>query len=517
MFEKYCRDLEVGLHPNRHRIGSYIMLKPVSVLSMTTTFSVLSLLALSSSVSLADSFFGLPHTALGSAQLTQGTGGHLVVSNIGSSGQDGVSIDLDEGDGLELTLPQELDPGLLANGSFMRLTRTDPCSGATAITTFEVASGLLELSADFSGLGATARTVELYLDCRLVARYPGHTGAWDLQIPGPLPADSKCVTINSCVNGVCAPLTIYEFDDIEASTPAGGQAVIDEVRLIPEGLPPSPPFDLSVVSVQALGMGSFAISDEALFVADAGGLPIRALGQATMTATACHDCLVISNIGSSGDDGVCIDPVGSQAVEITLPGPMDPCAIAEGAFMQLVRKYPASGSQASTETENVGGVFHIVADFREIGSPSRTIEFYRDGILLEQTTGHTGSWDLKIPGPVPAGSKCITINSCVNGICAPLTIYAFDDAEVTTPSENSVVVDQVRFIPETPDPLEPLTLVDLQAADLPQLILQIAEPPKCGDAQHPILPGDTNKDCYVNLFDLVPLSLNWLRCTAPMP
>jgi len=43
--------------------------------------------------------FGLDHNPLGNAQLSS-DGGRLTVSNIGSSGKDGVSIDLGESQGL---------------------------------------------------------------------------------------------------------------------------------------------------------------------------------------------------------------------------------------------------------------------------------------------------------------------------------------------------------------------------------------------------------------------------------
>ncbi len=37
----------------------------------------------------------------------------------------------------------------------------------------------------------------------------------------------------------------------------------------------------------------------------------------------------------------------------------------------------------------------------------------------------------------------------------------------------------------------------------------------CGDALHPISPGDTTEDCRVNIEDMVVLAANWLTCTAP--
>lgn len=37
----------------------------------------------------------------------------------------------------------------------------------------------------------------------------------------------------------------------------------------------------------------------------------------------------------------------------------------------------------------------------------------------------------------------------------------------------------------------------------------------CGDSDHPILPGDFNRDCIIDLADLVVITSNWLSCTSP--
>ena len=41
-------------------------------------------------------------------------------------------------------------------------------------------------------------------------------------------------------------------------------------------------------------------------------------------------------------------------------------------------------------------------------------------------------------------------------------------------------------------------------------------PPVCGDAWHPISPGDRNGDCYVNTVDLIPMAQQWLDCVHPL-
>jgi hypothetical protein len=41
----------------------------------------------------------------------------------------------------------------------------------------------------------------------------------------------------------------------------------------------------------------------------------------------------------------------------------------------------------------------------------------------------------------------------------------------------------------------------------------ISDVAACGDYQHPIPPGDVNKDCRVDLLDFAVLAENWLVCT----
>ena len=41
------------------------------------------------------------------------------------------------------------------------------------------------------------------------------------------------------------------------------------------------------------------------------------------------------------------------------------------------------------------------------------------------------------------------------------------------------------------------------------------KPDACGDLGTVFLPGDTNKDCYVNMLDLVDVFSDWLECNDP--
>jgi hypothetical protein len=47
--------------------------------------------------------------------------------------------------------------------------------------------------------------------------------------------------------------------------------------------------------------------------------------------------------------------------------------------------------------------------------------------------------------------------------------------------------------------------------------INIKAAPVCGDANHPLLPGDVDGNCYVDLFDFSLMAQNWLGCVSPDP
>lgn len=53
-------------------------------------------------------------------------------------------------------------------------------------------------------------------------------------------------------------------------------------------------------------------------------------------------------------------------------------------------------------------------------------------------------------------------------------------------------------------------------SDLGEYFVRVLSPePRCGDLDHPYPPGDTNKDCYVDIRDLAVMASSWLECTSP--
>ena len=115
--------------------------------------------------------FGLPHTAMGAAQLDTIAGDTLIVSNIGSSGNDGVSIDLgtshDAGHMMGFRLPAGNLNGFW-NAALVGQIGGLP-GGATVFSAHAtITNDTVHVNIDFSPMGTTTRKLDIFNDGVLV-------------------------------------------------------------------------------------------------------------------------------------------------------------------------------------------------------------------------------------------------------------------------------------------------------------------------------------------------------------
>jgi hypothetical protein len=129
---------------------------------------------------LADVFFGLGHTPLGQAQLSVDSNG-LVVSNIGSSGEDGVRIALPDNitlwDANILDLGDPNDPlNPIPDGAFIEVTSRGIVDGIpdsnVSVVRHEDTGAQVTTTVDFSALGPASLTAYYYLEGDLVLIEP---------------------------------------------------------------------------------------------------------------------------------------------------------------------------------------------------------------------------------------------------------------------------------------------------------------------------------------------------------
>ncbi len=115
--------------------------------------------------------FGLHHTALGAAVLDTLPGDTLIVSNLGSSGNDGVSIDLGSSSDAGHMMGFRLPAGNL-NGSWNAALVGQIGGlpgGATVLSAHaNIANDTVHVNIDFGPMGTTTRKLEIYNDGVLV-------------------------------------------------------------------------------------------------------------------------------------------------------------------------------------------------------------------------------------------------------------------------------------------------------------------------------------------------------------
>ncbi|HYH47244.1 MAG TPA: hypothetical protein VEG34_16305, partial [Thermoanaerobaculia bacterium] len=145
--------------------------------------------------------FGLRHVPLGDARLAADRNGNLRVSRLGSSGEDGVAVELGAAQGWDADWLDLNPAGTAPDGASLSLTFVGRVDGAPrqemAVLRAEDIGETMEISVDFSALGASSTVIEVRdggPEGRLVAHVEGGTGpvAQRIQFPfyghiGPLP------------------------------------------------------------------------------------------------------------------------------------------------------------------------------------------------------------------------------------------------------------------------------------------------------------------------------------------
>jgi hypothetical protein len=493
--------------------------------------------------------FGLTHHALGSAHL-EASGGTLTVSNIGSSGKDGVGVDVGETyfhflsevrvdvPKLPVGLAYTYDAlGRLASGGDGRLMTL---SG-------EIIPGgplsVLQITPDFSPLGATTSSVSLFLDGDLVFQQSGLSG------PGcffPSPP--------TCVVGVGRPhhapdgtILIRFPAPTPVSIPGGPTIQADEMYLAAEGQLDEIAFighpELRVACPIWGNGDGFTILDEAL---GCHGVSYRALGQARLEPSG--GTLTVSNIGSSGKDGVSIDlddpldPIGSSGEDgvrvATEPiGLRDDGDAVFASATGTLGSGPPGSPLGSAGCQNQGGVVRASADYSPIGSPTGRVEVYAEGALVGSAVVPGGGFVATVvPGPLGPPSivgvgKVLPDPPCfVVDLDRLATIVpeggtlGFEGDQVRLLADAATATIDVEIIALSLSGLEPITITGVDRIVLcpwdldddgvvgfQDLLSVLAE---WGPYQPcpPFKPEDFDMDCDVGFQDLLALLSTWGPC-----
>jgi hypothetical protein len=230
-------------------------------LAVTNAFG--SALSLPARLAVAVPFAGLAHTALGDATLSVQSN-QLTASNLGSSGQDGVSIALPSTlSGLDVHW-QPLDPSAaLPFGAYIQEQVVGTANGVTngvlgTVTMTKYGTSDYAVSADFSPIGASTCTVQAYRNGVLVAQATNQPGA-SLMASCNIWGESGCIPPMGPIFGGG-----WDWTNDALITLAGGPSVLcDHLYITPENVPGSSAltaFQITASQVPSLSVTAETVS-----------------------------------------------------------------------------------------------------------------------------------------------------------------------------------------------------------------------------------------------------------------
>ena len=346
-------------------------------------------------VGMPTSFSGLLNTPVGNGSLVEGADGALIVSNLGSSGQDGVSINLGRAVSCLMALaPVEPIPV----GGWLQAAATGSVGGVTnhpagTLRVTHVNTGIqgYQVSADLSALGSPTERLEVWSQGTMVATFTSQpTGVVALASSLPI------------YWGKLGPVTglppyygclVIQYPDPIDLWVTGIHYVGDELRVLQNA---GPAVDyLSAFTITAGNVGAFNITQETSVGTSAmfAGLLNTPLGNAYIGSIGTNgtDGINTCNLGSSGQDGVSLVLGQAKSCSVTL-APVTPVPL--GGWLQA----DAVGSLGGVTNSPVGTLrvthdstgddgYQVTADLSALGSPTARLEVWSNHSLVAAFAG----------------------------------------------------------------------------------------------------------------------------------
>jgi len=369
---------------------------------------------------------GMEHTSLGGAALGTPTERKLTVSNIGSSGQDGVEVKWRTAYGGGSTVG--VGPLLDTPGAELKIKRKGwdgLIYGTHRLTSNGDGTGMFEF--DFSGLGATAlHVVEYDASGNVVSDFTGGGGV----------VNKEWVPNFTCPDG-SQPIIMMRWMKSCASCDwflwigwmclgTGDEFTYENNQgriIVTPTLPVPAPFDPATESVliTASGIPEIVIDNDELhtFSAALPGLPpgepyweplsVHGIGQGHISEecdSGLNDCdqserrLTVSNIGSSGQDGVAIELPGHRATGMEMGIKKGDCCPSPGhtTLLTLADDGGLTQSVSRTLLDPLSGMEELDADFSDIGAYGWRLTLLDPGGVV---VGPPGGTDIISGGPRP--------------------------------------------------------------------------------------------------------------------
>jgi CHRD domain len=419
-------------------------------------------------------FKGSSHVAMGGASLAIGPTGGLVVSNIGSSGQDGVECAMwilgtgKDGPWSEFSTQGDFDPATMPVGSLV--TQNAIGAGEKILSTSCVqanASGNFTALIDFAPAGSPTYTCNVFDGTTLVASQSGlHSG--DVHFGAA--ASKYKLECETSLETSCCPLEVklvLTWKIVKKSAPVDVAGMIVQGNVL-QFVPDVDPGNVAIAAIRLTGQGvsSFTIDSEAV---GALGHLNTALGNVSLSPPA---------PGMTGDDGLKVAGLGStmqDGVECAL-GPADSCdlgwdTIDPGAPVGAAIRAHATGTIGGVPDQPLGDLtitktataYDVSVDFSSIGSSTQTVQVYNGGSLVTSFPGHSGPVGSMSKWPKGLG-KLGGILECFISHDPPGTLFVINGS--------TFVGDELRVLAEgTSSGIDAKTAFAVTAANIPPLVI----------------------------------------------
>ncbi len=340
-------------------------------------------------------FDGLLNSPSGQSTLSIDASDRLVVSNIGSSGQDGVSVAIPCAFGASVAA--ELDLGTAGFVDF----RTDvqligaPTPVPIALTVTADGSGAgTVIRPDFSAVGSQTYDLRVMHQGQVVFELADCAGP-TLMANFPIDQVPEEVYVMSGDIGGSDLITehegmIYCVIQDGAVTPPGStnSVVADMVEFYSS---PSP-IPTSGATVEALnitaggGVHEILVERQQMRLFDAW---LSGLGDAHLDTTP-TGTLAVSNLGSAAQDGVSITDPDEDDEDDEIGQLHELVATDENGGIVKLSVESTSGAAYSVGALDTGDAWTFTPDFSQLGSPTYTLELYDRGTLVFAQSGMTG-------------------------------------------------------------------------------------------------------------------------------
>ncbi|MFT5153326.1 MAG: hypothetical protein ACI841_003326 [Planctomycetota bacterium] len=344
-----------------------------------TTAALMTLFSVSNAQSLH--FDGLLNSPLGSSTIAPDGTGRLTVSNIGSSGLDGVRINLGDSQGGSVSTTMSLAPqGACIIDGELGQTGTTTTFPVSLTMTYDAASDETTFRPDFSSLGQQTYRLRIMHAGQVVFDEGGNTGTTRMSnIPIEIP-EKLYLFLPDWVGGPNYP-SFCGFTGGNVTPPGSATAFpCDIVEFIGQ---PAPIQTVESISVRVVGPPQFTVDSEDLRFF---GTTVTGIDDVHLTTSSGK--LKVSNLGSSGCDGVSIavpdgeNEISAEAEEISAPNN-------SGSTITLESNSASSVIDLVT-CEETAGEWLFSPNFNGHGASTYTLEMFDAGQMVFAQSGMSG-------------------------------------------------------------------------------------------------------------------------------